>query len=83
MQIDRTGLWVLLGVTCAGGLVQAVRVQLLHGFYARHAGWRDAPGSFLGTCIDVLFTGLGFGMLAACVIVGLAAVLEKSGLAIF
>ena len=83
MQIDRTGVWLMLAVACAGGLAHAVRTEILRGFYARHARWRDAPGAFVGTCIDALVTGVALGMLAVCVVVGLAAVLERAGLQLF
>jgi len=80
MQIDRTGVWLMLAVACAAGLVLAVRAEVLNGFYARHARWRDAPRAFVGTCVDALFSGMALGMLAVCVIIGLAALLERVGL---
>jgi hypothetical protein len=83
VQIDRTGVWVMLSIACAGGLVQAVRTEVVHGFYARHARWREARGAFLGTCVDAVLTGLALGMLVACAIVALAAVLERTGLRVF
>jgi hypothetical protein len=83
MQIDRTGLWIVLALGCAGGLVGALRAEVLHGFYARHERWRDAPRAFVGTCVDATLTGVGLGMAAACGIVALAAVLEQAGLRVF
>ena len=80
MQIDRTGVWVLLAVACLVALALAVRAEVLHGFYARHSRWREAPAAFVGTCVDAALTGVGLGMAAACTIVALAAVLERLGL---
>ena len=37
MQIDRTGVWVLIAVACLAGVVAAVRSEVGRGFYANHA----------------------------------------------
>jgi hypothetical protein len=80
VQIDRTGVWLLLAAACAFGLLYAMRDEVVHGFYGRHARGREAPAAFAGSLMSAVLTGLGLGMSAACAIVGLAVVFERLGL---
>lgn len=62
MQVDTLGLWVLLGVCCAGGLVWALPRELRRDYYATHARWRDAPLRFTAAFAGAVLTGVGTGL---------------------
>jgi hypothetical protein len=67
---DTTGVWVMLALACALGVIGALRAKFA---VAERPHIRQAPMPFLGACIDALMTGLGLGMAAVFLILMLAA----------
>ena len=62
MQVDKVGLWILIGVCCTGGLLWALPREMRREYYAAHARWRDAPLRFGGALAGAVLTGVGTGL---------------------
>jgi hypothetical protein len=77
MQVDNMGLWVLMGVCCAGGLAWALPRELRRDFYAAHTRWRDAPLRFTGTLAGAVLTGIGTGLVFALLGTALGALIAR------
>jgi len=76
---DATGLWVMLAIGSALGVVVAARVKF-RAPDRMPRRFRDAPVAFLGACVDAVLTGIGVGIAAVFVIMVLAGVLFALGL---
>jgi hypothetical protein len=62
MAVDKVGLWILMGVCCAGGLAWALPRELRRDYYAAHERWCDAPLRFGGALAGAVLTGVGTGL---------------------
>jgi hypothetical protein len=73
VQIDKLGLWVLLGVCCLGGLAWALPREL------RGVRWRAEPLRSSGALASAVLTGVGAGLSVALVATALGALLARLG----
>jgi hypothetical protein len=62
MLVDKLGLWILMAVCCAGGLLWALPRELGREYHAAHERWRDAPLRFGGAVAGAVLTGVGTGL---------------------
>jgi uncharacterized membrane protein YedE/YeeE len=77
MQVDKVGLWVLLGICCAGGLAWALPRELRREYYAAHERWSQAPVRFGGALIGAVLIGIGTGLAFALAGTALGALVTR------
>jgi hypothetical protein len=77
MQVDKVGLWVLMGICCAGGLAWALPRELRREYYTAHERWHEAPVRFGGALLGAVLTGIGTGLTFALAGTALGALVSR------
>jgi len=70
LVLHRTGLWLLMGASSVAGVAYMLRAELQG---ARDEPWPRRLGRLLSAALD----GIGLGLCAAALIIGLGAVIAR------